>query len=97
MLNGNLGNKGIYGYEKSKDKKNIDLISNAMSVDNGKSLDDFRPAEELAGVDDVVKRVENYNNLLGNKEERSKHYFDAARESLVPKDTEERRRRNFVL
>ncbi len=97
MLNGNLGNKGIYGYEKSKDKKNIDLISNARSVDNGKSLDDFRPAEELAGVEDVVKRVENYNNLLGNKEERSKHYFDAARESLVPKDTEERRRRNFVL
>ena len=97
MLNNNLENKGIYGYAKSKEKKNIDTILDSSAIANGETLDDFQPAKELSEVGETLKRVENYNNLLGNKDERSAHYFNAARESLVPQDTEERRRRNFVL
>ena len=97
MLNSNLENKGIYGYAKSKDKKNIDAILDSTAIANGETLDGFQPAKELAEVGETVKRVEDYSNLLANKDERSAHYYNAARESLVPKDTEERRRRNFVL
>ncbi|MBQ5662832.1 MAG: hypothetical protein IIV19_00185, partial [Bacteroidaceae bacterium] len=98
MLNVNSENRGIYGYSKSKDKKNIDLIlDSAANGDSHETLDGFGPAKELNAVGETVKRVENIYNVLGDKEERSKHHFDAARESIVPRDTEERRRRSFVL
>ena len=97
MLNYNLKNKGIYGYDKSKDKKNIDLILDSKAIANGENAADFKPSNELGDIEETVARVENYNKVLGNKEERSKYHYNVARESLVPQDTEERRRRSFVL
>ncbi len=97
MLNNNLENRGIYGYEKSKMKKMTDTLLDSKAIANGESFEGFQPAKELDEVEETLGRVANYDNMLGNKEERSTHYYNAARESLVPKDTEERRRRNFVL
>ena len=97
MLNGNLENKGIYGYSKSKDKKNIDAILNGSDVIETEKQNAFQPAKELVDVGNTVNRIENYNNLLSNKDERSTYHYNVARDALVPRDTEERRRRNFVL
>lgn len=97
MLNGNLENKGIYGYSKSKDKKNIDAILNGSDVIETEKPNAFQPAKELVDVGNTVNRIENYNNLLSNKDERSTYHYNVARDALVPRDTEERRRRNFVL
>ena len=97
MLENNSGNRGIYEYAKSKEKKMMDTILDSTTPANGKPFEGFEPAKELSEVGETVNRIENYNNMLGNKEQRSEHYHNVARESLVPKDTEERRRRSFVL
>ena len=97
MLENNSENRGIYGYAKSKEKKMMDTILDSATPANGKPIEGFEPAKELSEVGETVNRIENYNNMLGNKEQRSEHYHNVARESLVPKDTEERRRRSFVL
>ena len=97
MLENNSENRGIYGYAKSKEKKMMGTILDSATPANGKPIEGFEPAKELYEVGETVNRIENYNNLLGNKEQRSAHYHNVARESLVPKDTEERRRRSFVL
>ena len=97
MLDNISENRGIYGYEKSKEKKRMDTILDSSALANGKAIEGFEPAKELSEVGETIDRIEKYNNVLGNKEERSAFYHNASRESLVPKDTDGRRRRNFVL
>ena len=97
MLNSKFENKGIYGYNKSQEKKNIDLILDSRPNSNGETIDSFEPAKELGEIEKSVARIVNYDKILGNSEARSKYHYNVARESLVPQDTEERRRRNFVL
>ena len=97
MLNDNLENRGIYGYSKSKEKKRMDTILDSMPGKGIESADAFVPSEELAEVGTSLDRVNNTVDVLGNKEQRSEFHRNIARESLVPTDTEARRRRQFVL
>lgn len=98
MLDKDLENNGIYGYSKSKDKKRIDTILDSSSnYGGGGSLQGFVPDGRLADVGQSVDRAENVANALADKGQRSAYHFNAARESIVPVDSEQRRRRQFVL
>ncbi len=97
MLNDKLENKGIYGYSKSKEKKLLDIARDSMKGLGTESADAFVPSASLSDVGTTVDRINQTTGLLADKERRSAYYHNAARESLVPADTEERRRRQFVL
>ena len=95
MLNDNLENRGIYGYSKSKEKKRMDTILDSMPGKGIESADAFVPSEGLAEVGTTLDRVNSTVDVLGNKEQRSEFHRNIARESLVPTDTEQRRRRQI--
>jgi hypothetical protein len=97
MLNDNLENRRIYGYSKSKEKKRMDTILDSMPGKGIESADAFVPSEGLAEVGTTLDRVNSTVDVLGNKEQRSEFHRNIARESLVPTDTEQRRRHQFVL
>ena len=97
MLNDKFENKGIYGYSKSKEKRRMDTLLDNMKGQGTESADAFVPSESLADVGTTLDRVNQTTGLLADKEQRSAYHHNVARESLVPADTEERRRRQFVL
>lgn len=95
MLKDELEQNGIYGYDESKEKRAKNASPGGGNA--GEPLDGFVLDDRLASVDNTVQRISNLTNALGNKSERSAYHFNAARESLVPTDNEQRRRRQFVL
>lgn len=97
MLNENLENRGIYGYSKSREKRRMDTILDNLKVPGAEPADAFVPSDDLAGVQATVDRANRTSSILADKEQRSAFHRNAARESLVPADTEQRRRRQFVL
>ena len=98
MLDKEFEKKGIYGYSESKEKKRMNQIyDSSADYEKGASLSGFVPDERLSDVEGTLERVGGLTDALGNKEARSAYHFNAARESIVPTDNEERRRRQFVL
>lgn len=97
MLNNNLENRGILGYSNSKEKKRMDTILDSAKIGNATPVEFFEPSQDLSQVGATVDRIGRLDNMLADTNQRSDYYRRAAREEIVPTDTPERRRRNFVL
>lgn len=90
-------NNGIYGYQQSKRKKVKDMLNGTIDLDVPKveydaptDMDD----RMSAGAAYINRSTQRWNDWT--KSDREGALLNNQREALVPKDTEERRRRMFV-
>lgn len=94
-----LQNNSILNYENPKKKK---VNDNDFSLTGGEADDaytgDFGSFDErMNDLENSMERSQNFLNSLEDKQQREEFYRNQTRNFLVPKDTEMRRRQQYVM
>ena len=71
--------------------------SHTSGVQGSDTAGDYRFMQNMQKLDDDINRSQDLIDLLGDKSARERFYREQRKEFFVPKDSELRRRRNFVL